>query len=122
MILTFPKFRYVRDKKLIAAYRAIPCQHCGIDDGTVCAAHSNWAVHGHGLGIKASDDYCASLCAACHVPILDQGSKLSELERQVMWWLAHVKTIAELVRRGLWPKAIRVPDTDRCPFDLGVSA
>lgn len=122
MILTFPKFRYVRDKSLMAAYRSIPCQHCGRDDGTVVGAHSNWACHGHGKGIKASDDFAASLCTACHVPILDQGSKLSRQERQAMWWLAHVKTIAELVRRGLWPESIRVPDTERCPFDLGVSA
>lgn len=121
MILTFPKFRYVRSEPLMKAYRAISCQHCGRDDGTVCGAHSNWALHGHGRSIKASDEFCASLCAGCHVPLLDQGSTLSRLERQALWWAAHVKTVAALQRAGLWPAAIRLPDTERCPFDIGVS-
>lgn len=117
-MLTFPKFRYVRSEALMVAYRGIPCQNCGIDDGTICGAHSNWACHGHGKSIKASDEFAASLCAACHVPILDQGSKLSRQERQAMWWHAHVKTIRQLTRRRLWPKALRLPDIENCPFDL----
>jgi ferredoxin len=66
------KFTYVRSKSLMEMYRTIPCQNCGADDGTVCGAHSNLAEHGKGRGIKASDEYCASLCNRCHV-WLDQG-------------------------------------------------
>ena len=90
------------------AYRKIPCQHCGVDDGSVCGAHSNEAQHGKGRGIKADDSACASLCHACHMD-LDQGKDLSRLERQAMWHWAHVKTVAELTRRGLWPKGIDIP-------------
>jgi len=118
----FPKFRYVRSEKLMETYRLIPCQHCGRDDGTVCGAHSNWAVHGHGRSIKASDEFCASLCAACHVPILDQGSHLSRFERQMMWWRAHVKTIRLLLILRLWPAKVQAPACDRCPFGEEVEA
>jgi hypothetical protein len=51
---TVLKFVYVRSPALMKAYRLICCQHCGRDDGTVCGAHSNWAVHGKGRSIKAS--------------------------------------------------------------------
>ena len=111
-----PKREYVRSQALREAYRQIPCQHCGRDDGTVCCAHSNWSIHGKGGAIKADDSRGASLCAQCHVPILDQGSKLSKEERQRMWWDAHVKTVRELRRRGLWPKHIAVPDISGYPF------
>lgn len=122
MILSFPKFRYVRSDSLMRAYRAIPCQHCGRDDGTVCGAHSNWAIHGHGRSIKASDEFCASLCAACHVPLLDQGSKLSRQERQLMWWRAHVKTIKQLLILRLWPTNVQRPPGDRYPFGTEMDA
>lgn len=112
-----PKFRYVRSEPLMAAYRTIPCQHCGKDDGTVCGAHSNWAVHGHGRSIKASDEFCASLCSDCHVPILDQGAHLSRFERQMMWWRAHVRTVRLLLILRRWPANVTRPDGERCPFD-----
>ena len=96
-----PKFQYVRSKKLMEAYRTIPCQSCGRDDGTVCGAHSNWATEGKGRGIKASDDKCASLCSRCHTS-LDQGYSMSALEKREMWTKAHLKTVEELTKRGLW--------------------
>lgn len=110
------KHQYVRNKALREAYRLIPCQHCGRNDGTVCCAHSNWAVHGKGGAIKADDSRGASLCSACHVPILDQGSRLSRVERQVMWWDAHVKSVTLLVALGHWPSEVAPPNTERCPF------
>lgn len=109
------KFDYVRSDALMRAYRLIPCQHCGADDGTVCGAHSNWAVHGKGRGIKASDIFAASLCHADHAE-LDQGLRLTEAERQAMWWQAHIRTVSELLRRGLWPEGVPVPDITRRPF------
>jgi len=113
----FPKLRYIRSEPLVIAFRAIPCQNCGRDDGTVCCAHSNWAIHGHGRSIKASDQYGASLCAACHVPLLDQGSTLGRCEKQNLWWRAHVKSVLELLKRSLWPKKVPVPDIETWPFE-----
>ncbi len=114
--MMFPKRAYVRSTKITDACRAIPCQHCGRDDGTVCAAHSNWSVHGKGGRIKADDSRVAALCSTCHVPVLDQGSHLSKAERQAMWWAAHVKTIHLLIKRALWPAGIPVPDVSTSPF------
>lgn len=103
------KYNYVRSTKLMQAYRKIPCQACGIDDGTVCGAHSNQAEHGKGRGIKASDDQAASLCHRCHMEV-DQGRSMSRSERIRVWTEAHVKTVKELVERGLWPRDVPVPD------------
>jgi len=88
----YQKFTYTRSKRIMELYRTIPCQHCGAQDGTVCGAHSNQAKHGHGRGIKASDEYCASLCHQCHYT-LDQGKGLTRDEKVSMWDRAHKKTM-----------------------------
>ena len=106
-----PKFQYVRSNRLMRAYRMIPCQNCGAFDNTVCGAHSNWAEHGKGKSIKASDHYAASMCAKCHHQ-LDQGKDLSEQERREMWSKAHAKTFRELLARGLWPVDVPFPEID----------
>ena len=92
--MMFPKTKYLRDKKRLEACRKIPCQHCGAEDGTVVAAHSNEGAHGKGRGIKASDEFVAALCFTCHAN-LDQG-KMSKDEKSQMWHNAHVKTIEML--------------------------
>jgi len=92
------KQSYVRSKSLLKAARSLPCQHCGIDDGTVVAAHTNWGG-GKGRGIKATDLLIASLCFRCHYN-LDQGASLSKNERQAMWQAAHEKTISALMEAG----------------------
>jgi len=102
------KTAYVRSKKLREAYRLIPCQNCGRDDGTVCCAHSNWAEHGKGKSIKACDTRGASLCSICHHAI-DQGSELTGEERRAIWEPAHRKSVLELVASGYWPKSIPIP-------------
>jgi hypothetical protein len=108
-VLRFPKREYVRSKAILVACRQIPCQHCGADDGTVVAAHSNWAEYGgKGKSIKADDRYVASLCHVCHHQI-DQGFLLSRSERLAAWMAAHTKTINELTGRGLWPAGINLP-------------
>mgnify|MGYP000977411745 CR=1 FL=1 len=112
MTLAFPKHQYIRSKALLEACRELPCQHSGVQDGTVCAAHSNWAAHGKGKGIKADDNRVAALSARVHA-MLDQGSDLTRAERQALWWDAHVKTVKELLRRGLWPANVPVPDIRR---------
>jgi len=88
-----------RNKRLLEIARNFPCQHCGIDDGTVVAAHSNQLRDGKGKGIKASDYRIASLCFKCHAE-LDQGKNLSKQERLEMWEEAHRKTIALLFDNG----------------------
>jgi len=92
--MMYPKTKYLRDKKRLEACRALPCQHCGAEDGTVVAAHSNEGVHGKGRGIKASDEFVAALCFTCHAN-LDQG-RMSKYEKSQMWQNAHIKTIEML--------------------------
>lgn len=84
-----------RDKNLLEAVRQSPCQHCGIQDGTVVAAHSNQLRDGKGRGIKAHDFRIAALCFKCHYE-LDQGSKLTKQERLNMWEDAHRATVGWL--------------------------
>lgn len=97
------KFPYTRSPALLKA-----CQHCGRYDGTVCAAHSNQAIHGKGRSIKASDVFVASLCHTCHNR-LDQGADLIRPERESMWQKAHERTVSELLRLGLWPRRVPFP-------------
>lgn len=88
-----------RNKKLLEVVRNLPCQHCGIEDGTIVAAHSNQLRDGKGKGIKASDYRIAALCFKCHYD-LDQGAKLSKQDRVNLWEEAHRATIGELFERG----------------------
>lgn len=88
-----------RNKKLLEVARLLPCQHCGIEDGTVVAAHSNQLRDGKGRGLKASDFRIASLCYRCHAEA-DTSSTLSKVARIEMWEQAHRKTIGELFERG----------------------
>lgn len=107
MALMFPKHKYIRSKKLLEAARQIPCQHCGADDGTVVAAHTNWGG-GKGRGIKADDNLIASLCFACHSQ-LDQGSSMSKSDRLALWSNAHFFTVKVLQVEGLWPDNVPLP-------------
>lgn len=119
MSVAIPKTAYVRSEALREAYRLIPCQFegCGIDDGTVCCCHSNWAVHGKGGRIKASDDRAASGCAKCHAE-LDSGKAWSEAEKQRRFWIAHYLSVTRLVGDGHWPRDIPVPDIWNCTMPL----
>jgi len=84
-----------RNRNLLNLIRESPCQHCGIQDGTVVAAHSNQLRDGKGRGLKSHDYRIAALCYPCHME-LDQGSKLSKEERVQLWEEAHRKTIGWL--------------------------
>jgi hypothetical protein len=110
------KREYVRSKALLEACRALPCQCCGRQDGTVCAAHSNWAIHGKGRSIKADDNRVASMCFACHGD-LDQGMHMSERGKRLTWWAAHAMTVAMLVSDGLWPPGVPIPDVSSVPAE-----
>jgi hypothetical protein len=89
----FPKHTYIRDKALLKRVAQLDCQHCGSGE-MVQAAHSNWGG-GKGRGIKADDNLVAALCLKCHWEI-DQGVKLTKLERQEMWQKAHQRTMRAL--------------------------
>lgn len=89
------KFDYVRSKPLMDVYRRLPCQWCGHTVGVV-GAHSNWAEHGKGRSVKASDIYCASLCFACHAD-LDSGRSMDADERRHLWDVAHMRTMNALI-------------------------
>jgi hypothetical protein len=109
--MSFQKFQYVRSRKLLQAVASLPCQHCN-REGYTQAAHSNQSIHGKGRGIKASDVFTAALCDVCHAA-LDQGSHMTKEQRVTLWSDAHVKTVRELVRRGLWPLNVEIPDIRR---------
>ena len=101
------KRQKIRSRALLNACRELDCQHCGADDGTIVAAHTNWGG-GKGMGQKADDNLVASLCFTCH-GMIDQGSKLSREQRQEIWNDAHKKTVEKLVKIGLWPENIPIP-------------
>ena len=88
-----------RNKKLLEIARLLPCQHCGIEDGTVVAAHSNQLRDGKGRGLKSSDFRIASLCFRCHAEA-DTSSTLTKVARIEMWEQAHRATIGELFEQG----------------------
>jgi len=84
-----------RNPKLLQAVRDCPCQHCGVQDSTIVAAHSNQMRDGKGRGLKAHDYRIAALCFKCHYEI-DQGKDLSRAERLNIWENAHRATIGWL--------------------------
>lgn len=88
-----------RNKKLLEAVREFPCQICGAQDGTVCAAHSNQIRDGKGTGIKAHDYRIAALCRECHFDI-DSGKDFTKQERLEKWEQAHRDTIGLLFKVG----------------------
>jgi hypothetical protein len=108
--LQMQKRVYVRSKALLAIVRTLPCQITGRTDG-VEPAHSNWPQHGKAGQIKADDNRVAALHASLHREI-DQGHLLSAEERQELWWLAHQRTVRALLERGVWPKAVPVPQLE----------
>jgi len=100
------KHQHFRSRKLLDAAKGQSCQNCGADDGTIVAAHSNWAIHGKGKGIKADDFYIAFLCGNCHI-WLDQGkgddptTLYGFFDKFDMWTNAHFKTMKILFDNGI---------------------
>jgi cytochrome c553 len=78
---------------------SLPCQLCGAY-GTQ-AAHSNSSKHGKGRSIKASDEFTAALCYACHTRI-DTGKESREVKER-LWNEAYLKTKEALIKQALWP-------------------
>jgi hypothetical protein len=74
--------------------------HCGAQDGTVVAAHSNQLRDGKGRGLKASDYRIAALCHICHFQV-DQGLLWDREQKREVWDEAHRKTIGWLFDHDL---------------------
>jgi hypothetical protein len=59
----------LRSKKMLSAAKDQSCVNCGVEDGTVVAAHYS-GLRGHtfgkGKGIKPHDLCVADLCMKCH--------------------------------------------------------
>ena len=58
-----------RHPKLLALSRGRPCIKCGLEDGTIVAAHYQGFrshAYGKGRGIKPHDAMAADLCHRCH--------------------------------------------------------
>jgi hypothetical protein len=89
-----------RNQKLLEIVRQLPCQLCGIEDGTVVAAHSNQQKHNKGTGIKAHDWAIAALCHTCHMK-LDQGKHYDKDTRIALWNTAFEKTLHLLWTQGI---------------------
>jgi hypothetical protein len=89
-----------RNKALLEAVRDCPCQHCGAQNGTVVAAHSNQLRDGKGKGIKAHDYRIAALCSICHHQ-LDQGFLWDKAQKREVFEEAHRKTVGWLFENGL---------------------
>jgi hypothetical protein len=75
----------IRSKKLLAAARGQSCINCGVNDGTVVAAHySGMRQHsfGKGRGIKGHDLCVADLCMKCHSAF--DNYEVSDLDNKYM--------------------------------------
>lgn len=86
-----------RSPKLLAAVRELPCQSCGAQDGTVCAAHAN---KDKGMGIKSSDATVSALCFKCHA-MLDQSGTMTKQVRREFEEKMNLKTLRALLEREL---------------------
>ena len=100
IVLFLPKNEAYRSRKLLDLAKGQACVMCGLQDGTVVAAHSNLLEHGKGRGMKADDSMVAWLCYPCHTEY-DQGSKMDKLERRDFILTAICKTHQMLWRLGL---------------------
>lgn len=71
----------IRDREYLDSFRDRACEACGIEDGTIVAAHVR-AGHEGGTGYKPSDDLTVALCFACH--------QRQESEPGPEWWFKNV--------------------------------
>lgn len=98
-LASIAKTDYFRSQDMMEVVREFPCGHCGRQVEGNCGAHPNWSFADKGKSIKAHD-VPATLCPNCHVPILDQGSKLTRAEREEMWLKAFYQTMLHGFRSG----------------------
>lgn len=88
-----------RSEAFRRAVASLPCMACGAV-GRTQAAHNNQIADGKGMGTKSSDVTCMALCDCCHAS-LDQGGKMSKVERREFENELNLKTLRRLVVDGL---------------------
>lgn len=74
----------VRDKAWKKSANGRPCDACGVQDGTIVAAHIR--KHNAGTGLKPSDDETLFLCFACHNR---DGDSLDQATDRNEWLVEH---------------------------------
>ena len=93
----------IRSKAITEAARGHECTmnspKCNYNPETVVAAHSNWQMHGKGMGQKAHDLFTAFCCSSCHHWLDTSGADKDE--RLWYWYAAHAKTLVSLVESGV---------------------
>lgn len=88
-----------RSDALKRAVASLPCQACGLE-GRTQAAHNNQIADGKGMGIKSSDVTLMALCVECHAS-LDQGGRMTKVERREWENEMNLKTLRRLLTDGL---------------------
>lgn len=89
-----------RSPKLLRSAEGQACVLCG-SVGTTIAAHANSVALGKGTGIKAPDYYAVHLCQGCHDLYDGRQGKLTKQQKEEMWTLAFIRTIARLFNQGI---------------------
>jgi len=85
------KSKRYRNKKILNGANGQPCYRCGIEDGTIVAAHSNDYKHGKAKGRKADDNYTAYLCHRCHWLYDNKRMSQDEFEQAMRKTQAYVR-------------------------------
>ena len=91
-----------RSRKYLDRIRNLPCQLCGVDDGTIVPAHYSGIYSqqlGKGMGQKSSDHCVAALCHPCHES-MDKYTDGNTDARAVRFMLAIFKTQWELLNES----------------------
>lgn len=88
----------IRIPELLEAARGQACKNCGIEDGTVVAAHCNDQEF-RGIGLKAHDCLVADLCFHCHDLADGRAGGLGMEERRALWDRAFKRTVVQWFAR-----------------------
>jgi ferredoxin len=89
-----------RSRKLLDLARDQACVSCGIQDGTIVAAHSDLLEHNKGMGHKAHDCMHAWLCYTCHTSY-DQGGVMNSDQKRDFILTMIARTVTEMWQQGL---------------------
>lgn len=93
----------IRSKAILQAARGHECTMnspaCNHNPETTVAAHSNWQMHGKGMGCKADEIFVAFACSSCHFWLDASGADKDE--RLWYWYRGHAKTLVSLVESGI---------------------
>ena len=98
----FQKYNPIRSRKLLDKAEGESCIRCGINDGTIVAAHySGIMAHqiGKGKGIKVDDLATAELCSKCHLE-MDSYENGNDYERATEFLIMIMKTLNRRWYRG----------------------